>query len=138
MQQASKCMQRSMQSGLGAAPRPLPPLDRYGRQDSDLNSGDATTIFASCGSSGNSAIVLPTCRRAEEHGGPLELCGGGLDSHTRGAVDTGARGASKGWELPQGPCQPCHKGETLLLTAPQRSVQKDRPVQESKHGRGYG
>ena len=114
------------------------------RQGSDLNSGDATTIFASCGSSGNSAIVLPTCRRAEEHGGPLELCGGGVETHTIGAVDTGAGGGGGGGYsclervTPRAIPAMSQRGETLLLSAPQRSVQKARPVQESKRGRGCG
>jgi len=30
-----------------------------------LNSGAATSIFASCGSSGNSDIMMPTCTDAE-------------------------------------------------------------------------
>lgn len=30
---------------------------------SHLNSGEATTILASCGSRGYSAMMLPTCRR---------------------------------------------------------------------------
>ena len=41
----------------------------------DLNSGDATTILASCGSSGYSAITCPTCGWA--HGMPRRGCQAG-------------------------------------------------------------
>ena len=33
--------------------------------EANLNSGEATTIFASCGSSGYSAITCPTCARTD-------------------------------------------------------------------------
>ena len=39
-------------------------------RNADLYSGAVTIIFASCGSSGNSAIMVPTCERGaaiEEH-----------------------------------------------------------------------
>ena len=39
-----------------------------------LYSGAATIILASCGSSGNSAIMAPTCGRAARHGTERQMC----------------------------------------------------------------
>ena len=112
------------------------------RQGSDLNSGDATTIFASCGSSGNSAIVLPTCRRAEEHGGQLELCGGGLGNHILGGWWTQGRGDCGCLErvgvCPKGQFSCVTKGRHRCSLLHRDLAKRTGPCRESNRGRGYG